>query len=135
MCYGIEYFFDLLYKGFYKGYWYAVVSYGHHPCCYVALENNHPYYEVEYEDISIDCHGGCTYSNYGFGGHRSVPKVFDKSYWVIGWDYSHFGDYVGLPFDPIGKYKRWTTEEMIIDCKNVIEQLDFISKIKEKIYA
>ena len=110
----------LLIKDFYKGYLFAVLSYGTHPCAYVAISGGQPYYDVEfYENVRLPMHGGCTFAGWGLG------KFFDSSYKVLGWDYGHFGDFVGYyPAESslfIGK--RWTTKEMVEDCKNVIEQL------------
>ena len=138
MHYTTEQIFNPLYIGLYKGFRYAVVSYGHHPCCYVALESSHPYYGVQYEDIFLFCHGGLTYSHFGLGGFESTCVIFNYPYWVIGWDYAHCGDFIKLPQVSARSKefgRKWSTEELIIDCKNVIEQLDFMSKIKEKIYA
>ena len=47
--------------------------------------------------------------------------------WFIGWDYAHCGDYCGyeetMP-ESIRTYgKKWTTEEIIKECENAIEQI------------
>lgn len=48
--------------------------------------------------------------------------------WYIGWDYDHYGDYTSNPYiNMFGIYreceKRWTTEEIVAECKNVINQI------------
>lgn len=114
---------EILAKDSYKGYEYMVVSYGVHPCAYIALTEKQPYYRVaDYDDVRINCHGGCTFVEWGYKG------AYDQTYKVIGWDYGHYNDFsgsylgTGHPLS-VPKGKKWTTKEMIQDCKNVIEQL------------
>ena len=111
---------DMLDKGIYKGYHYAIVSFGSHPCAYIELPKGHKYYGKDYDDIPIDCHGGLTYSSEGL-----LPSSNDyhrDGYW-IGWDYAHLGDYYGWSNAFINTGKRWTTEEILQEVKEVIEQL------------
>lgn len=74
----------------------------------------------------IDVNGGLTYSDNELMGIKSEN-------WFIGWDYAHCGDYYGyeetMP-ESIRTYgKKWTTEEIIEECKNAIDQIiDFESK-------
>lgn len=123
-------------KGNYKGFDYAIISYGTHPCCYVFLPRGHKYYGKSYDEINIDCHGGLTYAEDDLS---SNPIVTDK--WVIGWDYHHCDDYSGLYkteylkllnsgkelMDSFAKMnegvKKWTTQELLQEVKEVIEQL------------
>ena len=143
MEYTFKHIFEVLDKGSYKGYQYVIMNYGHHPCCYVALEKGDRYYEVEYEDIELDCHGGTTYSNYGLIYEGCNPKkiVLPEEFWVIGWDYRHTWDYNALfnevevgepPF--LNKCKKWTTQDMLDEVHSVIEQLNFINT-EELLYA
>lgn len=117
---------ELLAKDVYKDYEYFIVSYGVHPCAYIALREGQPYYNVrDYEDISISCHGGCTFVEKGYSSGNI--EVEDK-YKVIGWDYGHYNDFsgsylrTGYPLS-VPKGKKWTTKELIEECKYVIEQL------------
>lgn len=48
-----------------------------HYCAYVAVPREHALYGVHYDDITIRCNGGPTYSDYCNG------------WWIIGWDYGH----------------------------------------------
>ena len=110
----------ILDEGVYKDYHYAIVSLGSHPCAYIELPKEHKYYGKGYDDIPIDCHGGLTYSSEGL-----LPSNHDchrDGFW-IGWDYAHLGDYCGWfnVFDSTGK--KWTTEEILQEVKEVIEQL------------
>ena len=116
--------FEILDRGFYNNYQYAIISYGTHPCCYIALEKGDKYYKVDYEKIDITCHGGLTYSRYGLG------DIFSEEYRIIGWDYAHAGDYsityrVRRPVERNGI--KWSTEEMLKEVYNVIEQLNYIN--------
>ena len=104
-----------------KGYRIVIVSYGTHPCAYIGLWEGHPYYEVDYEDIPIDCHGGLNYSDHC---HWNVKDLQFDDVWFIGWDYIHSGDY-----DYNNKFgRRWTTEEIADECLNVIKQLEEAKK-------
>ena len=109
---------EILSEGEYCGYHVVIVSYGTHPCAYVEIPKNHPYYGKYYGDLDIDVHGGLT-----FGSHLShVLGERGLNGFYIGWDYAHAGDYYeGLPFSPHDK--KWTTEEIFEDVKSVIHQL------------
>lgn len=96
----------------------------------------------KYSDI-IDCHGGVTYCE---------PEAFglgnDKLY-VLGWDYAHTGDYYGgfyAPTDEATKIaellelpthcegKKWTTEEIYKEVKNVALQIKTCKNVCEDIF-
>lgn len=120
----------VLYEGIYKDYTYFVISYGTHPCCYVALDSTHPYYEVFYDNIPVSCHGGLTFSEHGLIDCKNKNTLIPEDYWVIGWDYHHVGDFSGFNFGKngyLGHSKKWTTEELIEECKNVIDLLDSVA--------
>lgn len=109
----------VLHKGEFKGFKFAIVSYGTHPCCYVFLPKEHKYYGKSYDEIDIDCHGGLTYSDEELIFN---PLVYND--WVIGWDYAHYNDYMGYyGSDSFENSKKWTTEELFEEVKQVIEQL------------
>ena len=113
--YYLDHRIEILYTDNYKGYNYFIISYGTHPCAYVEIPKNHPYYGVNYMDIDdeIEVHGGLTYSSSG------ILLLHDT--WVIGWDYAHCCDY--SPYLADSNLKKWTTEEIIEECKRVIVQL------------
>lgn len=112
---------ERLHTAEYKGYHYAILSMGFHPCAYVKIPASHPYFGKNYSECDIDCHWGLTYS-------RDCLATFDdKNTWWIGWDYGHCDDYAG--YAPFLGGKKWTTAEICKECKNVIEQL--IAKEKE----
>ena len=113
---------EVLSRGSYKGYDYLVVSYGIHPCAYIALEEGQPFYRACLcEDVDVQCHGGCTFVEWGYG------KLFNHTYKVIGWDYGHYDDFSGSSIkwgtEWNARSKKWTTEEMVQECRDVIERL------------
>ena len=112
---------DILARGNIDGYEYLIVSYGTHPCAYVAIPENHSrykdYHKLENED-TIYPHGGVTFS----GSERNNIK----GHW-IGWDYHHACDFSGYSLNRayssfLGR-KQWTTAEIYDEVCGVIEQL------------
>lgn len=104
---------DILYDGWYRDYRFLVVSYGTHPCGYVELKEGQKYYGCEvYDDIDVDVHGGFTWAG----------KLSFIDGWFIGWDYAHYEDFCGYD-DDRGDSKKWTTQEIMDECKYVIDQL------------
>ena len=103
----------------YKGLTYYVLNLGTHPCAYVDVTGTDLQYK-DYNDIDIECHFGLTYS-------REYLNGVNRKGWFIGWDYAHCDDYVGYkePFFETmrSKGKRWTTEEIVAECKDVIDQI------------
>lgn len=95
-------------------YEWKVLSLGSHPCGYVSVPKNHPFYGMSYLEIEdkIEVHGGLTFSGklHGFDG-----------FW-FGWDYAHAGDYTYMPIYVSITDKRWTTQEVVDECLRVIEQ-------------
>lgn len=131
MEYGKERRIELLCKDKYKNYNYYVLNLGTYPTAYIEIPKENKLYRKSYDEIyeigcDIDVHGGLTYSDNELMGVKSEN-------WFIGWDYAHAGDYCGyeetMP-ESIRTYgKKWTTEEIIEECKNAIDQIiDFESK-------
>ena len=111
----------VLKKGKYKGFDYFILSLGIYPTAYVRIPKQHKYYKKDYEDIPISVHGGLTFSGRDF----TFNPITLKESWWIGWDYIHAGDFRGYSIDKkIGqKNKKWTTEEIFEDVKDVIIQI------------
>lgn len=113
---------EILDEGIYKNFHYAIVSYGFYPCAYVELPKGHKYYGEDWDDIPICCHGDLTDSS-----ERGIIFPKDNSnhrdgFW-IGWSYNHVGDY-NVVWARVGMHgKKWTTEEIFEEVKNVINQL------------
>ena len=114
---------ELLYTDKYKNYKYYILNLGTHPTAYIAIPKGHKLYGQDYDDIydicDIDVHGGLTYSSHNLLG-------IDSEDWFIGWDYAHCYDYSGY-YDKNDflneNTKKWTTEEIIEECKSVIDQI------------
>jgi len=121
---------ELLYKNTYKDFNYYIMSMGTHPTAYIEIPKNNKFYKMDYNKIydicDVDVHGGLTYSN------SYLRDIKDNS-WFIGWDYAHAGDYMGY-YKDFSKYgistinslqdeKKWTTEEIIEDCKRGIDSI------------
>lgn len=117
MVYKMAHTSEILAHDTYKGYEFAIISLGTHPCAYVGIPEGHRFYRKEYDHRMFDAipaHWGLTYSQMGAAG-----LMRDK--WVIGWDYSHCVDYAAIPF--WGEGKRWTTEEILEEVKAVIDEI------------
>lgn len=119
-------------SGEYKRYNYYVLNLGTHPCGYVEIPSESKYFNVDYDNIPIECHGGLTY---GRGFLHTVADANDNRYF-IGWDYAHYGDFVGYRlggFDEItGFYDmRYTTDDVVRECKNVINQLIELANVPD----
>ena len=111
---------ELLYKDKYKNYNYYILNLGTHPTAYIEIPKGNSLYEKHYDDIDILVHGGLTYSDH------SLMMITSEN-WYIGWDYAHYDDYMTFMEDIYKDLKmplhKWTTEEIIEECKNVIEQI------------
>ena len=72
---------------------------------------------------------GLTYS-------RNYFTTVDKQGWFIGWDYAHYEDFDGYgmmyPSELQSGGKHWTTEEIVDECKNVIDQIEGLPKQTNK---
>ena len=135
MEYGKERKTELLCKDKYKNYNYYVLNLGTHPTAYIEIPKEDKLYGKSYDEIyrigcDIDVNGGLTYSDNELMGISSEN-------WFIGWDYAHCGDYCGyeetMP-ESIRTYgKKWTTKEIIEECKNAIDQIvEFEESLEEK---
>lgn len=125
-----ERYIQILAKDYYKGYEFFVVSYGTHPCAYVSIPEGKPYHEAKsWDDVNIICHGGCTYASTD-KEFEHIATCTEENTTVIGWDYGHYNDFSGRYLSDFSttlfETKRWTTKEMITECKEVIEQLHFL---------
>lgn len=110
---------EMLADGEYKGFHFYVLNLGTHPCAYVDVADS-DLNGTHYSDIDIECHCGLTYS-------REYLHTVDKKGWFIGWDYAHYYDFAGyeleMPIDIITGGKKWTTSEIVNECKQVIDQI------------
>jgi hypothetical protein len=83
---------------------------------YIYLTQDHPWYQKDYDDISIDVHGGLTFS-------QSDPHL---DLWCIGFDTNHYGDLGGTSFllhdeeSVEGTYRNW--EYVKRETENMVQQ-------------
>ena len=111
---------EILDEGIIDGRQYYILSFGTHPCAYVKVTEEELKDKAGFEDWDIDCHGGVTFCS-------SMPTInADGTY--VGWDYGHCDDYSGMDliypeFCRAGG-KKWTTEEILEEVKDVIRQLN-----------
>lgn len=113
---------EVLSEGTFLNYRYWIISLGTHPCAYVEISKEHPYRKInDYDRLDINVHGGITYLRKDLYLKESV-----KNSYIIGWDYAHCFDYMS-PYFLDGK--KYTTEEIFEDVKDVIKQL--ILKVNE----
>lgn len=108
-------------EGNYKGYDYKILSYGTHPCAYIACTGKIKDLK-SYDDFMVDVHGGATY----------LGDLDEGSQTYVGWDYAHGGDYLGTDaiyeFDEdmkkyVASKKRWTTEEILEQVYSAIDEI------------
>lgn len=126
---------EMLYYDKYKNYNYYILSLGTHPTAYIAIPKGNKLYGQDYNDIyemgcDINVNGGLTYSRHELIG-------IDSEDWFIGWDYAHCGDYCGyeetMPESIRTHGKKWTTKEIIEECKNAINQIIQFESAEKKI--
>lgn len=109
----------LLDHGKYKKIEYYIMSLGTHPCAYIKLPSKNKQEIINLIDTM--CHGGITYHesalNLGFGTIRGD---------FVGWDYAHYGDYMGFysKNSALNKFKRWTTKEILSEIKTIIDAIN-----------
>lgn len=117
--------------GTYRGLEYKILqvpTIGHY-VAYVRLPDNHPYSgKHDYDDYSIDVHGGLTFMQIIEKNDDRGWQGFTNGTW-IGWDYAHFGDALPLmhklensALQKLGG-RIWTIDEIYMDVKNVIRQV------------
>ena len=117
----------------YKDFIFFVLNMGTHPTAYVQIPENHPYFGKDYE--------GCNPPHNFLGGpftFADSSTVFAEKLdtpipdgWYLGWDYAHLGDWLGYRSDEENlqqENRKYTTEEIIIDCETVIEHLIEVAK-------
>lgn len=114
----------ILEHGEYKGYEYYITSVGTYPCCYAEIPVEHDFYQNRtIGRLSVPCHGGITYT-----GHLEHIGI-ESNKLFFGWDYAHCTDYTGFYSEcpelapKFWKPHRWTTAELIQECKEVIDYL------------
>lgn len=103
------------------GFEFYITSLGSHPCAYIHIPETHSLSGFEYineiEEL-VSCHGGVTW----FENHLPNSQKHIKGKW-LGWDYGHCCDYIFYCDGFANKGKKWTTEEVLEEIKDVIAQI------------
>lgn len=110
---------EILDENTYRGVKYVILSLGTHPTAYV--ENIVKAAEEDDKRISnVSVHGDFTYCGPDYWNSN---RVSDTIY--LGWDYAHAGDFFGWHTHCAywSDEKQWSTEEIVVECKRVIDQL------------
>lgn len=75
-------------------------------------------YDVSYDDVPLEVHGGLTFSVELTKPDDKWPQGFTPGFW-IGWDYAHSGDVTSLWSDGY----EWTREEVVDHAKRAIDSM------------
>ena len=116
-------------QGFYNGLNYYVKNInGRHPTAYVEIPQGHKAYNMNfypYQDdyVNLEVHFGVTYEDKVL---LAVDNEGSRGHKFVGWDYGHAGDFEGGYIDTTLEMsgKRWTTEEIVEECKSAIDQIN-----------
>jgi hypothetical protein len=108
-------------------------------CGYVGVPRSHPWHGLDYSsaDVSVDCHGGLTFSDACRGGEHGICHVVssdeDDDVWWFGFDCAHLHDLcpgmtryrsVHLPHDDVYRDFSYVTEEV----EQLAAQLSAVTK-------
>lgn len=104
---------------------YYILNLGTHPTAYVEIPHHHRLFGKKYNEIDITVHGGLTYSK----SNLFISKANElKHSWFIGWDYAHYGDYMGyeemFPKQFQTNGKKWTLDEIRQHVYEVCKQIE-----------
>lgn len=109
---------EILYRGQYKGYKFAILNLGMHPTAYI--ENKNGFTSYSEADDYAKVHGGFTYRGGAYWDENDpVP--------YLGWDYGHWCDWAGYLDDYANEgNKKWTTKEILDHVKEAIDSLEAV---------
>lgn len=126
---------EVLDSGDYRGFKFYAINVGNHPCGYVEVpESSWAHTVKSYDDERLDeinVHGGFSFCK---GRLFLQDKDLFAKGQFLGWDYAHFGDYTKYDnFDsPELGTRRYTTEEIVAECKSVIDQIIAVPPKRQK---
>lgn len=104
-----------------KGFKCAVIFVRSHRCGYVRIPKENPAFDLPYDDVPIDIHGGLTFGSSELNGFKAT----DNKYW-FGFDCAHLGDKTkGSIFKEDGHF--WTLDEVIKEANKLAERLSKIT--------
>lgn len=130
----IERFAVIVAAGEYKGVKYVCLNQGRHPSAYVMCSQEFLDRHIdEYGTIEgIHVHGGITY----YGLASKLLGLEDYQCPCFGWDYGHAGDWAGYISEEENAafgHKKYTTDMLITDCKNVIDQ--YLNVVNDDVFG
>ena len=98
---------------------YYILNVGTHPCAYVGVSRRHKAYGMSEEKLDLEVHGGLTYGKVG------NDDPFSKYRHWFGWDYAHYGDYLGYdsPLKTTSD-KKWTYSQILVHVLKAIKELE-----------
>ena len=119
----INNFSEIVAEGDYKGVHYICLNRGTHPCAYIVCDplflNKH---KTEYGFLDcINVHGGVNYT----GALKKLVGLSDREGVCFGWSYDTYSDWAGYWSEKENLatgQKKWTTQELILDCHSAIDQ-------------
>ncbi len=123
---------EILATGFCFGLLYYIMNLGTHPTAYIRIPKNNRFYGKEEGEIDVNVHGGITYSEEGL--YIENGKTIEG--WFIGWDYGHYGDYLGFEEKYIkgcASGKKWTTDEIFAEVREACYQIQSGIEIEEDV--
>ena len=118
---------ELLYENTHCGIKFIVISRGLMPCAYLFLPKGHYLSGMQYEDVNAiikSVHCGFTFS------WKMLQGFPYEAEWILGWDYGHVGDKIGTIFS-LPDDHAWTTQEIVKECVNVIDEINANSPKKK----
>lgn len=114
---------EVLDTGYCFGLLYYILNLGLFPTAYIKIPKDHKLHGKSIDEINVCAHGGITYSH----DHLYITNNQKVDGWFIGWDYGHAGDYIGSDVNLPEKYrtggKKWTTEEIYKEVREVCYQI------------
>lgn len=103
---------EVLFSNTHRGFTYHILNVNNlHMCAYIEVEDESIRNLIVDKDCDLGIHWGVSYDNF----HPIINKK------VIGWDYAHYEDCTPYCLDD--DLHKWTTEEVDVECRNVIDNL------------
>lgn len=122
---------EILDTGYCFGLLYYILSLGTHPTAYIKIPENSKHYGKDMKKVGLNVHGGVTYVR----DYLYISENQKIDGWFIGWDYAHYGDYVGyeetFPMELRVGGKKCTTEEIFKEVKEICYEIQNIRDKEE----
>ena len=100
-------------------------------CAYLGIPEAHPLAGTDYDDLSITCNGGLTYSSGAIGkglmkADKPEKSLWPEGYYWYGWDHAHCDDlcFYDLDSSSLATYKQhskaWTVKDVEDEIWNAV---------------